>query len=49
MNAIPWVITQLLAETHRYELESTAARRQRLATEASRRGHGPFHRRHRDM
>jgi hypothetical protein len=49
MNALPWVMSQLLADEHRHELESTAARRRRLATEASRRSYGPFHRRHRDI
>jgi hypothetical protein len=46
MNAIPWVMTHLLADEHRRDLEATAARRRRLVTEGARSGRSRFHRRH---
>jgi hypothetical protein len=35
MNSLPWVMTRLLADEHRRDLESTAARRRRPAITGS--------------
>ena len=46
MNALPWVMTQLLAGEHRRDLTSTAARRRRAATDGVRHDRSRFLRRH---
>ncbi len=45
MNAIPWVMTQLLADEHRHELEAPANLRRLAHPGGTRTGRHLFHRR----